>query len=88
MAKQSDETNLKLTSEELRALRTIVTDWINEAIVVAPYDDATASAIAKVGVRDTSAGASASGVRAAPAQSSTPEEQAEPYTIPPAPNLG
>jgi hypothetical protein len=53
MAKQAamrDEDEVKLTAYERDALREVVTDWINEELVVPPYPPALVSAMTKLGI--------------------------------------
>ena len=86
MAKQSTESNVQFTDEELMALRDIVIDWINEGIVIPPYDDATTSVIAKVGARRSRV--VTEGVARGRTVAAEREEQAEPVVIRPTANLG
>ena len=89
MAKQSIDSNLQFTDEEISSLRVIVNDWVNEGIVIPPYDDATTSVIAKLGAdQNRVAGRVAAAAPATRAVAAELDEQTEPVVIRPAANLG
>jgi hypothetical protein len=53
MAKQAatrDEGEVRLTADERDALQEVVTDWINEELVLPPYPPALVSAMTKLGI--------------------------------------
>ena len=74
---------IHFTSEEADVLRLIATDWLNEGLMLPPYDEPIMSVLAKLGLEPVE-GARRS---RAPGAAATAEPDEPPF-FPPTPNIG